>query len=210
MFTRRLIALAAVLALCLAGVAEASHGAGPAPSAGAAKAKPRKCKKPKPKPKPKASTAAAKTCKGKKPPPKKPGKKPPTKPKPPPKPPTPPPPPPAETPAQAAQRATGLLSGGRFTRFAAGFDQRVHLCTNGRFIYDTVGAGPDGGDPDVRRTEGTWSVEAASSAGNVLTARVRGLADGGQPPLVVTFRYDGQRVTVDGNLWIAERSDLCA
>jgi outer membrane biosynthesis protein TonB len=194
MFIRLSAFVAVLLALCLTGVADASAGAGSAPSASAAKSK--KCKKPKPK-----ASAAAKKCKK---PAKKPAKTPPKKPTPPP-----PPPPPTETPQQVAQRATAMLNGGRFTRFAAGFDQRIHLCTNGRFIYDTVSGGGEGTEPQVNRTEGAWSVDSASSSGNVITARVRGLPDGGAPPLVVTFRYDGRTLTVDGNLWIAERSDLC-
>jgi hypothetical protein len=190
MTLRHLTLFVALLALGLAAASPAA--AEPAPTATVAKSK--KCKKPKSK-----ASAAAKKCKTKKP-----AKKPPKKPTPP------PPPPPTETPQQVAQRATAMLNGGRFTRFVGGFDQRLHLCTNGRFIYDTVSGGGEGTEPQVNRTEGTWSVESASSSGNVITARVRGLPDGGAPPIVVTFRYDGRTLTIDGNLWIAERSDLCS
>jgi hypothetical protein len=186
---RHLTVLVALFALGLA-TAAAPASAAPAPTASAAKSK--KGKKPKSK-----ASSSAKKCKAKKPA---------QKPKP--RPPT--PLPPRETPQQVAQRATALLNGGRFTRFVGGFDQRLHLCTNGRFIYDTVSGGGEGTEPQVNRTEGTWSVESASSSGNVITARVRGLPDGGAPPIVVTFRYDGRTLTIDGNLWIAERSDLCS
>jgi hypothetical protein len=183
MSLRHLTILIVLLAFGLA-VAAAPAGAASAPAASVAKAK--KCKKPK---------AKSKKCK-------KPAKKPAKKPT--------PPPPPRETPQQVAQRATGLLNGGRYTHFVGGFDQRLHLCTNGRFIYDTVSGGGEGTEPQVNRTEGTWRVESASSSGNVISARVVGFPDGGVPPIAVTFRYDGRIVTVDGNLWIAERSDLCS
>jgi hypothetical protein len=112
------------------------------------------------------------------------------------------------------RQATALLRGGRFTRFvgsntgSTSFDERLHLCSSGRFVYDTVSS-TGVTDPDVRRVEGRWSVLSATHKGNVWTARVRGVPDSG-PPLTVNFRKEGNRVTIDGRLVIAERSDLCS
>ena len=122
----------------------------------------------------------------------------------------------SKKPSQATlkRQATKLLRGMRFTRFtgsstgSSSFDQRLHLCTSGRFIYDTVSSAGEG-DPDVRRVEGKWSVTSATHKGNVWTAKVRGVPDSG-PALSVRFRKQGSRVTIDGNLVAAERSDLCS
>jgi hypothetical protein len=119
-------------------------------------------------------------------------------------------------PSQATlkRQATKLLRGGRFTRFvgsntsSTSFDERLHLCSNGRFIYDTVFNPGELGEPDVRRVDGTWSVTSATHKGSVWTARVRGVPDSAAP-LVVNFRTDGRRVTIDGRLVITDRSDLC-
>ncbi|MEA2444617.1 MAG: hypothetical protein QOJ12_1909 [Thermoleophilales bacterium] len=111
-------------------------------------------------------------------------------------------------------RVTARLANKRFTRFTqsgmSSFDQRLHLCRDKRFIYDTVSS-IEGGivPPDVRRVEGTWRVISGRISGKVWTARVRGTPSDGSPPLTVRFRTDGKRVTVDGNLASAERSDLC-
>lgn len=112
------------------------------------------------------------------------------------------------------RRVTARLADKRFTRFTqsgmSSFDQRLHLCKDKRFIYDTVSS-IEGGivPPDVRRVEGSWRVISAKINGRVWTARVRGTPSDGSPPLTVKFRTDGKRVTVDGNLASAERSDLC-
>jgi hypothetical protein len=120
----------------------------------------------------------------------------------------------AKKPSQATlkKQATKLLRGNRYTRFVGSvtggsFDQRLHLCKSGRFIYDTV-SNPGEGDPDVRRVEGRWTVTSATHKGNVWTAKVRGTPDNGSA-LTVRFRKQGKRVTIDGNLVIADRSDLC-
>jgi hypothetical protein len=108
-------------------------------------------------------------------------------------------------------RATSLLGGKRFTRFVetgsigvpSSFDQRLHLCSDGRFILDEVSS-----VTGERRTTGTWRVLAASFRVGRGVARVRGVPAGGRP-VVIVIATGGGRTTVDGNLVIAERSDLC-
>ncbi len=115
--------------------------------------------------------------------------------------------------AKTIKRVTARLAGKSFTRFtqsgSSSFDQRLHLCRDKSFIYDTVGATDDAGDPDVRRTEGRWRVTSARISGNVWSARVRGTPSDGSGAVTVSIRTDGRRITVDGNLVFAERSDLC-
>jgi hypothetical protein len=112
------------------------------------------------------------------------------------------------------RRATARLNGTRLTRFTqsgmSSFDQRLHFCGDKSFIYDTVSS-IEGGivDPDVRRVTGHWRVTSAKINGRVCSAKVRGTPDDGSPALTVTVRTDGNRTTVDGNVVIAERSDLC-
>jgi len=110
--------------------------------------------------------------------------------------------------ASAKRRATRRLSNKRFTRFVGSFDQRLHLCRDKSFIYDTVSSS-GGGDPDVRRVEGRWRVTSARIRGRRWSARVRGTPDDGSGAISVVIRTNGKRVTIDGNLVIAERSDLC-
>jgi hypothetical protein len=116
--------------------------------------------------------------------------------------------------AKAIRRATARLSGKRYTRFTqsgmTSFDQRLHLCADKHFIYDTVSS-TEGGitPPDVRRVEGRWRVTSASINGRVWKARVRGTPSDGSPVIVVKFRTNGRRTTIDGNAVTVERSDLC-
>jgi hypothetical protein len=110
--------------------------------------------------------------------------------------------------AKTIRRVTARLANTRFTRFVGSFDQRLHLCRDKSFIYDTVSSS-EGSDPDVRRIEGTWRVTSASIRGRVWKARVRGTPSDGSPEITVSIRTDGSRTTIDGNVVIAERSDLC-
>ena len=115
--------------------------------------------------------------------------------------------------AQTIRRVTARLADQSFTRFtesgSSSFDQRLHLCRNKSFLYDTVGSSSEGGDPDVRRVEGNWRVTSARISGRVWSARVRGTPSDGSGPITVTIRTDGRRVTVDGLLVFVQRSDLC-
>jgi hypothetical protein len=117
---------------------------------------------------------------------------------------------PAQTAVHAAgdkQRATKRLKDARFTRFTesgeSSFDQRLHLCANKRFIYDTVSSAGI-----TTRTTGRWRVVAASIRRNVWKARVRGRIDGGGR-VTIRIRTAGGRTTINGDLVIADRSDLC-
>jgi hypothetical protein len=110
--------------------------------------------------------------------------------------------------AKAIRKATKRLGNKQFTRFTesgmSSFDQRLHLCRDKRFIYDTVSS-----SGDVRRVEGRWRVVSARIRGSAWRARVRGTPSGGSGPIAVLIRTNGRRTTIDGNLVFAERSDLC-
>jgi hypothetical protein len=122
----------------------------------------------------------------------------------------------AEAGDSSIRRATNLLRGKRFTRFTetgsvgvlSSYDQRLHLCSAGRFVLDEVSSLPGVTDPRVTRTTGTWRVVSASFSGRRARARVRGVPQGGRPTVIV-ITTDGRRTTVDGKLVIVERSDLC-
>jgi hypothetical protein len=111
-------------------------------------------------------------------------------------------------------RATSLLSGKRFTRFVdtgsvavpSSYDQRLHFCGRGRFVFDEVSNLPEVGTR-VTRTVGRWRVLSASFSRGRAVARVRGVASG--RALVVVIASDGRRTTIGGRAVIAERSDLC-
>jgi hypothetical protein len=116
--------------------------------------------------------------------------------------------------ARTIAKVTARLKNTSFTRFTTSgmstFDQRLHLCADRSFIYDTVSA-IEGGivDPDVRRVEGTWKVTSASIRGRSMSAKVRGVPNEGGGAITVRIRAQGSRVTIDGNAVSAGRSDLC-
>jgi hypothetical protein len=113
-------------------------------------------------------------------------------------------------------RATSLLRGKRFTRFLdtgsigvpSSYDERLHLCSNGRFILDQVSNVPDVGDPRVTRTTGSWRVVSASFGRNGAFARIRGVPQQGRPVTIVIARSP-RGTTIDGSAVIVGRSDLC-
>jgi hypothetical protein len=110
--------------------------------------------------------------------------------------------------ASAKVRATRRLSNKMFTRFTqsgdSSYDQRLHLCRDKSFIYDTQASGSD-----PQRTEGRWRVTSARIRGRNWSARVRGAPEGGGSPVTVVIRVKRGRVTVNGGLVFVNRSDLC-
>jgi hypothetical protein len=114
----------------------------------------------------------------------------------------------------AIARATSLLSGKSFTLFTetgsisvpSSYDQRLHLCGGGRFVFDEVSSLP-GISNRVSRTVGRWQVLSASFSRGRAVARVRGVTD--NRAVVVTIASDGRRTRIAGDLVIAARSDLC-
>ncbi len=115
--------------------------------------------------------------------------------------------------AATVRRARRLLAGRMFTRFTGSlisgnsFDQRVHLCANGRFISDTVSSLPEVGST-VRRVRGRWRVLSAAFGRRIWRATVRSYPDGGGR-LTLSLRYDGRQLRVGGVLWAIASSDLC-
>jgi hypothetical protein len=110
--------------------------------------------------------------------------------------------------------ATTLLSGKSFTRFtetgsigvSSSYDQRLHLCGGGRFVFDEV-SHLSGVGNRVSRTAGRWQVLSASFARGRAVARVRGIT--ANRAIVVTIASDGRRTAIAGDPVIAARSDLC-
>ena len=89
-------------------------------------------------------------------------------------------------------------------------DQRLHLRRGGHFIYDSVSDFP-GVSTTTQHIEGDWRILSArfSRNGRHARAKVRGTPDDGSTPLKVKVTADEGVVRVDGNLVIAQRSDLC-
>jgi hypothetical protein len=114
----------------------------------------------------------------------------------------------------AVARATSLLSGKSFTRFSetgsiavpSSYDQRLHLCPGGRFVFDEVSYLP-GISNRVSRTAGRWQVLSVSFKRGRAVARVRGVT--ANRAVVVTIAHDGRRTSIAGDLVIAARSVLC-
>jgi hypothetical protein len=121
----------------------------------------------------------------------------------------------------AKRRAKKLLSGRVFIRFtdtgSAGFpsslDQRLHLCGDTSFIYDSVSYIP-GIEPDldqVIRVTGSWKVTSASmnASGKRGKAKVKGTPDDGSAPTTVKITWNPSKAQIDGNDVIVQQSDLC-
>ena len=122
--------------------------------------------------------------------------------------------PPSASGKGAVARATSLLGGKSFTRFTetgsiavpSSYDQRLHLCPGGRFVFDEVSYLP-GTSNRVSRTAGRWQVLSASFRGGRAVARVRGVT--ANRAVVVTIASDGRRTTIAGDLVLAARSGIC-
>jgi len=119
--------------------------------------------------------------------------------------------------ARAKRRARKLLAGRVFIRFTetgseSSLDQRLHLCGDDSFVYDSVsrivGIGPE--LEDVQRTTGSWSVSRASmnKKGNRGSATVRGAIDGGGNA-TIKITWNPSKAQLDGNDVIVDSSDLC-
>jgi hypothetical protein len=116
----------------------------------------------------------------------------------------------------AAQRARDLLRGHLFERFTETgvlgdtLDQRLHLCSDGRFVYDSSSYLPDTGTTTDERTTGRWRVVWAHFGHHSASAQVRGVPDRGGPAIRVTISIDRRgQVRVDGLLVIVSRSEEC-
>jgi hypothetical protein len=116
-------------------------------------------------------------------------------------------------------RARTLLRGHVYIRFTESgvlgnsLDQRLHLCSSGKFIYDTVSNLPDTGTTVTNRVTGSWRVITAHFARHGLVARalVRGVPNDGSAPLTVHFTRDKRGgIAIDGKLVDVQRSDLCS
>jgi hypothetical protein len=108
-------------------------------------------------------------------------------------------------------RATALLNDRRFTHFAetgvqSSYDERLHLCAGGRFVFDEVSNLPGVG-ARTARTSGSWRVLSATFTRGRAVARVRAIAS--NRALVVTIVSDGRRTMVGGRAVSVGRSDLC-
>ena len=106
-------------------------------------------------------------------------------------------------------RAFKLLRAHLYTHFAetgvlgGTFDQRLHLCSDRRFTYDTESYLPETGTIGTNRTTGRWRVTSAHFArhGQKASALVRGTPDGGGPAVTVKFaRAADGTVSINGEL----------
>ena len=114
------------------------------------------------------------------------------------------------------QRARDLLRGHLYDRFTETgvlgetLDQKLYLCSDGMFIYDTVSFLPDPGTTTTTHATGRWRVISAHFGHGTARARVRGVPDGAGQPTTVTFIRDRRgQVTIDGNLVTVEANDKC-
>ena len=119
----------------------------------------------------------------------------------------------------AIARARNLLRGHVYIRFTESgvlgntLDQRLHLCSSGKFIYDTVSNLPETGSTVTTHVTGRWRVLSAHFAkhGLAASARVRGVPDDGSSPLTVRFTRDKHgKIEIDANIVDVQRSDQCS
>jgi hypothetical protein len=120
--------------------------------------------------------------------------------------------------ACARHRAHKLLADRVFIRFTdtgsignpSSLDQRLHLCRDGSFLYDSVSYIEATGTSS-QRTTGRWRVRSAHLSRNGArgTARVRGTPDGGGPKTTVRIKWTRHGARLDGAEVIVDDSDLC-
>jgi hypothetical protein len=119
----------------------------------------------------------------------------------------------------AKKRAKKLLANRVFIKFTqttgntnyTSLDQRLHLCRDSTWIYDSVSYIEVTGTTSQQRYTGTWKVKRArlSPNGKRGTVRVRGTNDQGGPPTIVKISWKNGVARVDGAEVIVEQSDLC-
>lgn len=119
----------------------------------------------------------------------------------------------------AKKRATKLLADRVFIKFTqttgntnyTSLDQRLHLCADAGYIYDSVSYIEATGTTSQQRYTGTWKVKSArlSRSGRRGTARVRGEPDEGGPATTVKISWRNGSARVDGAQVTVDRSDLC-
>jgi hypothetical protein len=119
----------------------------------------------------------------------------------------------------AKKRAEKLLANRVFIKFTqttgntnyTSLDQRLHLCRDTSYIYDSVSYIEATGSTSQQRYTGTWKVTRArlSSNGRRGTVRVRGESDQGGPATTVKISWKHGSARVDGAEVIVDQSDLC-
>ena len=119
----------------------------------------------------------------------------------------------------AKKRAKKLLADRVFIKFtqttgntnSTSLDQRLHLCGNGDYIYDSVSYVEGTGTTSQQRYTGTWKVKRArlSASATRGTARVKGKPDQGGPATTVRISWKNGSARLDGAEVIVEQSDLC-
>jgi hypothetical protein len=119
----------------------------------------------------------------------------------------------------AKKRAKRLLANRVFIKFTqttgntnyTSLDQRLHLCRDATYVYDSISYIEATGTTSQQRYTGTWKVKRArlSPSGKRGTVRVRGKSDQGGPATTVTISWKSGSARVDGAEVIVEQSDLC-
>jgi hypothetical protein len=119
----------------------------------------------------------------------------------------------------AKQRATKLLADRVFIRFtqttgntnSTSLDQRLHLCGDASYVYDSVSYIEATGTTSQQRYTGTWKVTKArlSRNGKRGTVRVRGESDQGGPATTVKISWKSGSARLDGAAVIVDQSDVC-
>jgi hypothetical protein len=119
----------------------------------------------------------------------------------------------------AKKRAKNLLANRVFIKFTqttgntnyTSLDQRLHLCRDASYVYDSISYIEATGTTSQQRYTGTWKVKSArlSRNGRRGTVRVRGESDQGGPATTVKISWRSGSARVDGAEVIVDRSDLC-
>ena len=119
----------------------------------------------------------------------------------------------------AKKRAKKLLANRVFIKFTqttgntnyTSLDQRLHLCRDATWIYDSISYIEATGTTSQQRYTGTRKIKRArlSPNGKRGNVRVRGTNDQGGPPTTVKISWRTGSARVDGDEVIVEQSDLC-
>jgi hypothetical protein len=119
----------------------------------------------------------------------------------------------------AKKRAKKLLANRVFIKFTqttgdtnyTSLDQRLHLCRDATWVYDSISYIEATGTTSQQRYTGTWKVKSArlSRNGRRGTVRVRGESDQGGPATTVKISWRNGSARLDGAEVIVDQSDLC-